>query len=319
MGISSNFILQNCVDNKQDWGNKIRSKTGILIWVNGGIFWKSPPWWKCHNLQKTVVFIPKYPVFRSQIYQNIPLFIEDFVHEWDTNNPQKLVEMSKFDLFGCHIPISVYHAWKTFIFIFNKKNNSNTNNIPINPIILLNIGTTMGGQTSFVWAFKLKTLWSTSRSWGDNASHKGGQGRLVDLEIDLSLKNDSYTTYTNFTVYYICIVHYIYHLCITCMSAMFVLVMYILGPVTPLLNDWNVPKHWLCDPLDIATNSVEYAHPLGGLKASLWNPNVSCVICAPWNMANARILHISIYSHDISPWKTLIMEIHVFHLYKIWN
>jgi len=32
MGISSNFILQNWdVDNKQDWGNKIRSKTGIPL------------------------------------------------------------------------------------------------------------------------------------------------------------------------------------------------------------------------------------------------------------------------------------------------
>ena len=100
------------------------------------------------------------------------------------------------------------------------------------------LGTTTGGQTSLVWAFKLKTLWSTSRSCGDNAWQKGPFGRKV-----WPLKNDSCTKYNIWvlhvfmciyiyicvlSVYYICIVRYMCHICVTYISAM------------------KFPKHGLC-------------------------------------------------------------------------
>ena len=45
MGISSDFILQNWdVENKQDWGNKIRSKTEIPLKTMPGFMGQ---WWNC--------------------------------------------------------------------------------------------------------------------------------------------------------------------------------------------------------------------------------------------------------------------------------
>ena len=105
------------------------------------------------------------------------------------------------------------------------------------------LGTTTGGQTSLVWAFKLKTLWSTSRSCGDNAWQKGPFGRKV-----WPLKNDSCTKYNIWVLH---VFMYIYiHMCVVC-----ALHMYCTIYVSHMCNMYQrneVSQAWtLCLPIPI--------------------------------------------------------------------